>query len=252
MATQPLQFVCSGYSQNCQEPVLTPPQGEQINLYSAKVLNQSGGAIDMGIGKLLAGSAWKFYQYTLANTPYVTDYTTAIQAGGAGCDIFDTTIGDGYLVGANVPFNIIGQTITTGASGSPVYKYQYYNGTAWTTLTTQAVPAYATGTSLVVFPSPQDWVPGTPTAATVGADQSKYYILVTTTTAPSGVIVTSTAWVVEFIDFASQVANNTSFEFKVFDSVLPIVLSGTESIVPYFSGSANAKNMMRVVYSIQG
>lgn len=252
MSTQPLQFVCSGYSQNCNQNVLTPPTGKQINLYSAKCLNQSGGAIDVGIGKKLALANWKFYKYTLANTPFVTDSTTAIQAGGA-INIFDTTLGDGYLVGATTPFNVIGLNLSTAETGSPVYVYQYYNGTAWTTLNTQAVPAtYALGNQIVAFMSPQDWVPGTPNAVNTGADQSKYYILVTASTAPSNSPQANSAWVVEFIDFQSQLANNTAFEFRVFDSVLPIVLSGTEGIVPYFSGTANAKNTMRVVYSIQG
>lgn len=252
MATAPLSFVCSGYSQNCKQNVLTPPSGKQINLYSAKCLNQSGGAIDVGIGKKLALSNWKFYKYTVANTPYVTDYTAAIQGGGA-LNIFDTTIGDGYLVGANSQFNVIGMTVGTGQTGTPVYLYQYYNGSSWVTLTTQAVPStYASGDNLVVFMAPQDWVPGTPNAIQTGADTSKYYILVTATTAPGVAVTANAAWVVEFIDFISQLANNTIFETKVMDSVLPIIFSGTEGVIPYFSGTANAKNSMRVLYSIQG
>lgn len=249
MATQPLQIISAGYSQNCKTNVLTPPTGQQINFYSGRVLNQSGGAVDAGICKKLALTAWKLYTYVAVGT-VATDYTAAIQSGGA-VNIFDTTNNDGFLAGANVPFNVLGLTVSQAQTGSPVYTYKYFNGTAWTALTTQAVPStYAAADQLVVFPAPQDWAPGTPAGPTV--NQSLYYIQVVATTA-SGVNVQATsAWVCEFLEFLSQLANNTSLDFRVFDSVLPIVLSGTEGLLPYFGGSANAKNMMRIVYSIQG
>jgi hypothetical protein len=252
MASNQLSVICSGYSQNCKSPVIAPPTGKQLNFYSAKVLNQSGGAIDAGICKNFALANWKLYKYTAAGNPTGIDYTAAIQGGGS-VNIFDTTVNDGFLVGANVPFNIIGLTLAQAQTGAPVYTYNYFNGTAWTTLTLQATPVYtSTGDILIVLPSPQDWAPGTPSPSTSGVDQSKYYIFVSATTAPSQVVQANAAWVCEFLDFQSQLANNTAFDFRVFDSVLPIVLSGTESILPYFGGTANVKNMMRVVYSVQG
>ncbi len=244
----PLLTVNAGYSQNCKSNVVTPATGQQINFFSGRAVNQSGGAIDVAIGKSLATPSWKFGTLTAASTPNYTDFTAAIQGGG-GVNIFTTTTNGGYLVGASKQFNLLGLNISTGQSGSPVYTYQYYNGTAYTTLTTYSIPAtYATGTQLVVFPAPQDWVPGTTTA--VGGDSSQYNIIVNATTAGGTIVVASSAWVVQFLEFGPQIANNSALSFNVLDSVTPIILSGGEGILPYFSGTANAKNSLRVLYSV--
>lgn len=244
----PLQVICAGYTQNCTLPVLSPPTGKQINLFSAKVVNQSGSASDLAIGVTNALATWKFYQITAANTPTSTDYTAGIQGSGA-VNIFDTTINDGFMVGCQTQFNVIGLTISQAQTGSPVYLYQYWNGSSWATLTPLASPAtYAVGTQLVVFAAPQDWVQGSNVAT--GGASGYFYIKATATTAPSQIVQADAAWVVSFLEYMPQVANELSAEFKVFDSVLPLVLSGTAAVIPYF-GVSNAKNTMRIVYSIQ-
>lgn len=250
MSSNPLLSIDCGYSQNCKDPVVTPGTGEMLNIYSARALNQSGGAVDTAIAKKLGNTNWKFGTLTAASTPDYTDFTTAIQAGG-GVNIFTAVNNGGYLVGANAKFNLIGLNISTAEAGSPVYTYQYYNGSAYTTLTTYSVPAtYALATNLVVFPAPQDWVVGTD--ATVGGDSSLYNIRVLSTTAGSQAVVANAAWVVSFLEFQPSLADKTSLSWTVLSNDNPLILSAGDAILPYFSGSASAKNSLRVLYSVIG
>ena len=250
LKSKPLQFIHLGYNQNGKADVISPGSGKQLHLYNAKIQNRTGGAIDMGILKKLDTASWKFYTIVAASTPDATEVTTTIQAG-SNVTIFTTTNNDGYLVSANKRFNLIGLNLGTASSGgSPVYTYEYYNGSAYTTLTTNAVPVYtSTGTVIVLFNAPQDWAVGT--TAAVGGDSSNYNILVRATTASSSVgAVANAMWVGQFLDFEEGIADNGKLELNMSIS-RPLILDGNEAVFPYFGGTANALNTMRVMYSIQ-
>lgn len=247
--SKPLQVITSGYTQNCKDGVLIPPTGKQINVFSSRIVNQSGGAVDAAICKKQALTNWLFYLLTAASTPDASDVTAAIQAGG-GVNIFTTVDNGGFMVGSKDKFNIIGLTVSVAESASPVYAYQYWNGASWATLTPQTMPAtYAVGTQLIVFAAPQDWATGTDVAT--GGDSTYYYIKALSTTAGGHIVTATSAWVCTFLEFQPQLANNNALQFDVLDTSLGLILSGTEQVLPYFGGTANAKNQMRVLYSTQ-
>lgn len=249
MHSLPLQIINSGYAQNCKDAVVTPPSGKTIHLFKARVLNVSGGAINAAICKKIAAPDWSLYTITAASTPDGADATSTIQAG-SDVNIFTTTNNDGYLVGCKYKFNIIGFNISQAESASPVYTIQYYNGSSYSTLTGIAIPtAYTSGTVLVVFQAPVDWAVGS--TAAVGGDTTMYNILVRATTAGGQIVKANSMWVCQFIEYLSQLANNTALEFNTPDSNLPLILGGNEQLLPYFGGTANANNAMRAVYSIQ-
>lgn len=247
--TKPLLCVHLGYNENGKTDVVSPGSGKQLHLYNAKVHNRSGGAIDMGILKKLDPNMWKFYTITAASTPDAAEVTSTIQAGSS-VTIFTTTNNGGYLVSSSRKFNMIGLNVNDAiGAGSPVFTYQYYNGTAYTTLTTTAVPAYtSTGTNLVVFNAPQNWAVGT--EAAVGGDSANYNILVRSTTAGSDAATANAAWVGQFLEFQEGVADNGVLELNM-SIARPYVFDGNESLIPYFSGTANALNTVRVLYSVQ-
>jgi hypothetical protein len=247
---QPINLVHTGYPSNGGTAVVIPATGKQIHILQAKAQNKSGGAIDVGILKRFASTDWVFNSIVVANTPDATDNSAAIRAG-TSTALFTTTTNDGYMVQSSQKFNMIGFTIETSEAGSPVYTYQYYNGSAFTTLTTIAVPAtYVTtglATAIVLFQAPVDWAVGS--TAAVGGDLTKYSILVKASTAPSTAPKATNLWLGQFLDFQYQLANNTAFSCT-FDTFAPLKLQGNESIQPYFGGTANAANCFSVSYTV--
>lgn len=244
-----LQHKHVGYNQNGKSTVIAPASNMQLQVYEMEANNRSGGAINVGLLKKFVESAWKFYTVVAASTPDATDASTAVKAGTATA-IFTTTNDDGFLVQASKPFNLIGMNVSTAASGgSPIYTYQYYDGSAYQTLSTIAVPSYGSGNNHIVFNAPIDWAVGTSDA--VGGDSDKYSILVRASAASSGAGGSiNSLWVGEFLKFQASVADKASLEMK-FDRDQPLIFVGGEGLMPYFGGSANAQNSVRVLYKIQ-
>lgn len=142
------------------------------------------------VGPNFGNSRWELWA-RIAATPNV-DKTAAIQAGTAST-IITTTNNDGYLVYGVNPFNKVSLTISTAATGgSPVYTYEYWNGSAWTAFTPTTLPDYtAVGSTFFAFTAPSAWAAGDGTE--VAGNTTYYAIRVLATTAPSstGVNVTS-------------------------------------------------------------
>jgi hypothetical protein len=156
------------------------------------------------------------------------------------------TNNDGYLVQCKKPFNLVGITVQEAATGG-TFTYEYYNGTAYTTLTTIAVPAYsAAADTYLAFAAPVDWAPGT--TAAVGGNTGYYSILVRHTTAPGDTGSFNAAWVGRFLTFRAQVANYGSVSLG-FDELNPYILESGESIIPYF-GTASANNVTEAFYEV--
>lgn len=236
-----------GYAEQCKTALASAPSGKQLKVFSVAVQNRSGGAIDVGLGVKFGNPSWKYGKIIAADTPDYTEQTSTIQAGTA-VTFLTTTNNDGYLVQCKYPFNIVGMNVSNTATGG-VFTYEYYNGSAYTTLTTVAVPAYtSTGAKLIVFGAPQDWAVGT--TAAVGGDTSMYSILVRGTTAPGDTGQIDSLWVAKFLAFRAQVANYGSLSIG-FDELNPMILEVGESIVPYF-GTASASNIAEAFYAVNG
>lgn len=234
-----------GYSEGGKTAIVAPPSGKQLKIYSISTLNRSGAAADLGLALKYHTASWEIGNIIAANTPDFTSKTSAIQAGTATV-MLTVTNNDGYLIQCKTPFNMVGITVQEAATGG-TFTYEYYNGTAFTTLTTIAVPAYATtGDKYLAFGIPQNWAAGT--TAAVGGNTGYYSILVRHTTAPGDTGSFNAAWVGRFLTFRSQVANNSSLSLG-FDELNPFVLESGESIIPYF-GTASANNTTEAFYSI--
>jgi len=242
--TQPLRLRSMGYTQTCKDGVLSPPSGKQLRLFYAKAVNNSAGSIDVGLGVKLADADIQLYTLTAASTPDALDVTSTIQAGTA-VNIFTTTANGGYLVSAPRQFGIFGFTVSQAESGSPVYTYQYYDGSTYQTLTTISVPStYGTGTNLVVFAPPQDWAPGTTVA--VGGSSTNYNIRVLSTTAGGQAVKATAFWVVDVLGYSLGLADKGSLEIDM-TATEGVLLSGQEQLVPYF-GTASGKNSVVMAY----
>lgn len=142
-------------------------------------------------------SRWELWS-RIAATPNV-DRTAAIQAGTA-TTIFTTTNNDGFLAYGVLPFNKLTMTISQAQSGAPVYTYEYWNGSAWAALTTNAVPDYTTlGSDTLEFNIPSNWAAGD--GSEVGGSTSYYTIRALATTAPGTAV-----------QITSLMVTNTTFD----------------------------------------
>jgi hypothetical protein len=124
-----------------------------------------------------ANAAWKIWSYTTT----ATDQTTAVQAGTA-TTILPTTVSQGCIIQSPNPFGTVTFTVSQ-ASASGVYTYQYWNGSAWTTLTTTSTPSFtATGSTSLTFSPPAGWLAG---AGSSGANESYFSVRIVSSTAPA-------------------------------------------------------------------
>lgn len=133
------------------------------------------------VGQNFGNARFELWQ-RIAATPNV-DETAAIQAGTAST-IFTTTNNDGYIVYGINQFNKFTFTISQIQTGVPVYTYEYWNGSAWTTLPLTTTPVYtALAATSAEFAIPSNWAVGDGTEG--GGNNAYYAIRVLATTAPS-------------------------------------------------------------------
>jgi hypothetical protein len=148
-------------------------RGHEVQYVS--YVNGSGATEAAAIAVRLRTSEWVAGQVTAAGV-YTADTTDAQDAGTADFPMHDRTdSGSGFLVGANIPFNVIGWVQSAaGDQTTPVFLTEYWNGSAWTdiqaslligTATTDLRNGDSTGEKVHLWDIPNDWsVGGTPVA----------------------------------------------------------------------------------------
>lgn len=243
---QGIQLVETGYASIAKDAVLSSPStNKQLVIHSASACNAYSASMDVGLGVRLASAAWKFWLVGASNT----DSTSAIQAGTA-TSILPATNNYGFIVQAKDKFGLLSFTVSQAETGSPVYSYQYWNGSAWTTLTLRNSPVYtSTGSIGIAFAPPVDWTAGNGSAtADFSSLTAGYCIRVRGTTAPgTAVQVTATAvskfWA--YRNLSSKSALMIDFE------ELPPVLDIGESVQAFFA-TAYASNSVEIAYQVNG
>jgi hypothetical protein len=221
------------------------PASKQAYIYNLRAFNNSGAAQNVGIMQRFVASEYTLWKYVNIGAVYTN--LSATLAAGTPVSIFTGTVNDGFVVQANQVFGMVGFTISTNQAGG-TFTYKYWNGSAFTTLTTLEVPANynTTGDNWVVFQAPVDWVIGGPT----GVNQTQYSIFVQSTVVPAGAVSISAIWVAEFLEFYFGVPNNAAVQLG-FSDTKPYLLNGGEGIIPYFS-VPNATNQFGAFYSFNG
>lgn len=236
-----LQTLATAYASKGTVAALLPRSNQQLHLVSAKLTNNSGGAIDMGIFRLFKQSDLYNIITTVGAGPTITDVTASINSGTA-TTLVTTTNNDGFYVGANEMFGFVGLTVSQADGGGSTYTVKYWNG-AWTTLTNFATFSLgSTGTQLLVFAPPVDWAKGG-----TGLSASQFNIQVLATTAGATAVKVTAAWVAQMLDYAQAVADKASFTWGVVPIGLELHWNSGEGLLPYF-GTANAKNMVVAQY----
>ena len=245
------EYGLNKYAEICGAALVTPASGQTLGISEIEIMNRSGSTISLAYGIKIPDVNWEagFWDESATAAEFLDDTEDAQDAG---LDDFPlATVGtddDGFVFAANKPFNLVGLTVGVVATGSPVYEYTYWDGSAWTALTLIDTPTLTgLGDTYLSFIRPLDWAVG----AGSGINASYYAIRVRSTTAPDIAPVLDIAWVVRFLDFAEDVVDNNSLLWTAPQRNSDVLLEGGEAIVPYF-GSANAANMVRLYYRLFG
>jgi hypothetical protein len=148
-------------------------RGHEVQYVS--YVNTSGSTIEAALAVRLRTAEWVAGQITAAGV-YTADTTDAQSATTADFSMHDRTdSGSGFLVGADIPFNVIGWVQSAaGDQTTPVFLTEYWNGSAWTdiqstlligTITTNLRNGDGTGEKVHMWEIPNDWaIGGTPVA----------------------------------------------------------------------------------------
>lgn len=260
--TLPKNTGLKGYAHNSKDGITMSESlgSNRVRLHEMVVTNNSGGAINLGIGvKLpingtcLSGvNCWVFGLIDDSATPDFTDDTTDAQDSGTGdIIVFSTDTNDGSLICADKPFGLWGVTVSQAETGSPVYAHKYYNGSSMAALTMIEAPSsYTVGNHVHVFNPPDDWAVSTTNAVndnSVTDTSGKYCVEAIATTAPSQAVLGSVVWVHDMKQLVRSKADNGFISWSPY---YPISFDIGEEIVPYFGGTANAANTYSTIYSI--
>ena len=230
------------YKTKGKDAVLSPDSNKQLLLWNVTASNGTGAIVDIGIGYNF--NSYKLKSFLVGSA--TTDVTADLLAGTA-VTIVGTTNNDGFIVQGIEKFNMLVMNISQAQTGSPIYAYQYWNGSSFQNLTLEETPDYtSTGYAYVVFTAPVDWVTGN--GGTAG-DSDKYTIRIRATTAPTQAVQADSIKVIRFFTYKRNVpADNflqTDFQGR------QMLLESQESIFAYFS-TANDANIIEAAYQMNG
>jgi hypothetical protein len=218
---------------------LVAPASKQLALVSARVFNRSGGSLDVGLMRKFNDSGHKLFTYDASN------YTEVTLPLAAASGVIADTASNGFVLQTKEKSGLIGLNVSQADGGVAAYTLEYYNGSAFTALTTIKVQDFAsTGEQILVFLPPRDWDVG----GHADLDSAMYSIRVTTDGAGSAAVEADEVWSGQLLEFFEAVSDNNGITVG-FDSERPMVLQGNEGVMPYFS-TANAGNGIRVAYQI--
>jgi len=168
-------------------------------LHDIRAYNGAGAAAFMSVGNSLLNSKWIVGTWTAAN-PAGTQFTLDADKANVPLEVVGAD-NDGAVWAATDKFSALVLTCTAAVDGGGLVRaWQYWNGTAWATLTilSETASAWAAGRNEVVFVPPRDWALTTATAVDAGGIGAGYYaVKYGPTTAPdttAGVMTSGELW----------------------------------------------------------
>lgn len=228
------------YPNQSYDVALEAPANQQLLISSVAAINGSAASNVVGIGHEITGNHWKLW--TITGT--VDEVTTAAQDGDS-VELFSLTNNHGFLVQAKRPFDLISMNIAQEVTGSPVYSYQYWNGSTWASLNLLHTPAFnAQNKQAVAFVAPIDWAVGD---GSLGADEELYSVRVRATTAPSQALQVQGFKVCELFDVREEVLPKAAVQIEF--PGRQFLLQQDEGIVAFFA-FPDADNTMELSYQV--
>lgn len=226
------------------EEFLSPVAGQQLRIYSARLLNVSGATVSGGLFARINQEQRKIYELL---SGVATDVTSTVD-GGSNINLCTTSSGSGIIVTANRKFHALAITGTLAQTGSPTITVSYYNGSSFVAVpsTVEVMTSYGASVNLVVFSAPNGWETGD--GGAYGLDSDQYALIVSV--ASSGNTPTSNDIQAYYcIDFQTNIANNAALSINFSENYPHHLLSG-ETVASYFS-TASANNRVTTFYTIE-
>ena len=165
------------------DEVRTNVTGAGVVIKHALLENDSASVVLMGIGARLANAKWIAGQWTAATSAFADDSTDAKSAAASDFALQTTTDNDGHIIACLEKFSAVLYDVGTAAvdaagAGGVTGEWTYWNGSAWSALTTLAVSGtsrfYVAGRNEVLFAAPTDWATATSTEIT-GLNAGSWY-----------------------------------------------------------------------------
>jgi hypothetical protein len=233
MNSQNVQTEIVAYPNSSYDAALSAQPNKQLLVHSIAAYNSSGSAANMAVGHSMSDGNWQLYSGI--TTP--VDVTSEVQAGDA-VELVSTVNGEGFVVRADYKFSFLSFFVSQSAAGSPVYTYEYWNGSAWAALTMLVNSTFGAGIGQVLFLPPIDWAPDV---------SDKYSIRMVATTAPSTAIEITGLKVIKMFIYRKAIADGAYIQV-IFDKK-PLLLAQGEQMIAYFSVT-NAANAVETAFQI--
>jgi len=247
MRAKPIQHLNTGYAGNGFTPVISSQQGSQIQLYSMRLINESGSASDMAVLQTLSEDAVSVYTYTPPST--LADATATLTAG-SNVALFNATAGSGIIIETQKKIQGFIVNVSVNQSGANTFAIAYSNGTGFTSvLQTVNVPTTfneaPNGQFVVLFSPGIDFAPG---CVLTGTNSSEYQIRFTAVSAGTTCSINSLRAAIN-VQYSPAIATNSALEV-VFSEQYPLMLEAGESLVPFFEIASN-NNKVIAFYQYQ-
>jgi hypothetical protein len=243
-----------------------PMEGLELGYIS--IHNRSGTTCNFGMGVRIPNSHWVAGQWTQATTTF-TDDTADAQSDGGGdfpLESAATTVGNGFVIACEVPFNAISIDVSTANAGTGATRTMFYSnraGTAWTTMAAnQLMSAFptvlgVTGTTasleaVIAFDVPENWGPVTvgTNASWTGMPVGMYALAVRATVAPTTAAVANSLSIYRMYFMTETLADNGTFEW-VPGAMGAWMEPKGDALVPFFD-VANEGNRVTVLVRPRG
>lgn len=142
---------------------------------------------EIAVLALLKDAVWRAGQWVNGTTTFTDDTADAQDSDTNDFALETTTAGDGFIVGAALPFSALSIDVTTAGVGATAHVIEYWDGAAWTAIAATGmivdIPGRAgvipAGESLVLFNPPVNWQKG---GSGTGTPQGTYNIRIRATT----------------------------------------------------------------------
>lgn len=246
MRAKPIQHLNTGYAGTGYVPVIASQQGSQIQLYSMRMINESGSASDLSVLQTLSEDAVTVYTYT---APTLTDVTSLL-LNSSNVQLFNATAGSGIIIESQKKIQGFLVNVSVNQSGANTFAISYSNGSGFTTvLQTINVPATFNGAPngrfVVLFSPGNDYAPG---CGVSGTDSQQYQINFACVSGGTTCSINALKAAIS-VQYSPAVASNSALEV-VFSEQYPLMLEGGESIVPFFEIASN-NNKVIAFYQYQ-
>ncbi len=225
MKAKPILHLNTGYPSNGFDAVIDAQQGSQVQVYSARLINESGSASDLALLQALAEDAVTIYTY---DGSAATDVTSTISGG---VDLFTSTAGSGLIIETSKKIESFLVNVSGAQSGAQTFGVEYSDGGALqSALQVSYIPTtFAAGEQAVLFSHGLDYAQG---CGITGTDPDKYQIVLTCVEGGESAQIDALKAAIA-VQYSPAVSNNSSLE-AAFSEQYPLMLEAGESIVPFF------------------